>query len=405
MTRLNQFFQEIHRRSLWQVLGIFPVVFLLGLSGCAEEAGGPVKVSVETDSDGVTHVHFGGDWDRSDGSLRLKERYRIGSERPLFRVTDAHVMPDGALVLGNSGSHELLWFDTSGAFVRATGGKGQGPGEFEGLTAILGADAGGVQAYDTRIGRLTHFDSSGGLVGAKTLMSGGGALDVWPLGMPTDGSVYATYGARRVYSPTGGAVRDAIPLLRVQLSGEHVDTLGSWGGTEWYYQPQDGRITRLAVGFGRGLVFAGRDRRAVIGSTDSLDLHVFDENGLVMRITAPGRSLAVPADSIDAWRDDLKERLESAPPALRNAYTVIPIYETYPDLTGVAMGPDGRVAFGLTAPGAEDVWLFLSADGSLDGSTTMPSGWQVLDMSHDRLAVLHRDSLDQEFVSVLDIVR
>ena len=54
----------------------------------------------------------------------------------LHRVADATRLADGRIVVANGGSLELLVFDAEGIHLDSWGGKGEGPGEFEGLNRV-----------------------------------------------------------------------------------------------------------------------------------------------------------------------------------------------------------------------------------------------------------------------------
>jgi hypothetical protein len=54
----------------------------------------------------------------------------------LERVFGALRLPDGRVVIGNSGSSELRFFDARGQFLHASSRKGAGPGEFGAMSSI-----------------------------------------------------------------------------------------------------------------------------------------------------------------------------------------------------------------------------------------------------------------------------
>jgi len=72
-------------------------------------------------------------------------------------VSDATRLADGSIVVANRGSNEVQLFSSTGDFLGAAGGRGEGPGEFERLTSVHEASDGSIIAFDFWLGRLTRF--------------------------------------------------------------------------------------------------------------------------------------------------------------------------------------------------------------------------------------------------------
>jgi hypothetical protein len=73
---------------------------------------------------------------------------RLPDGHELTRVTDVRRLPDGAMMIANSGSHELLHFDRSGTFLRAIGRRGKGPGEFLGTLHLFSGHHDSLLVFD-----------------------------------------------------------------------------------------------------------------------------------------------------------------------------------------------------------------------------------------------------------------
>ena len=54
----------------------------------------------------------------------------------LHRANDAATLPDGRIVVANTGTNELRVFDAAGVYLTTWGRAGEGPGEFTALRAI-----------------------------------------------------------------------------------------------------------------------------------------------------------------------------------------------------------------------------------------------------------------------------
>jgi hypothetical protein len=108
-----------------------------------------------SDSGGVRFVRVPALNELSLPELPVEHLYStedIGGEKlELFRVRDALFLKDGTLVIATGGSEELLFVDPWGGTVRRFGGRGEGPGEFEGLKRLFSAPNGGFYGWDYRL--------------------------------------------------------------------------------------------------------------------------------------------------------------------------------------------------------------------------------------------------------------
>jgi len=82
-------------------------------------------------------------------------------EYQLFRVGTAVTLSDGTLVVGNSGTQELRYYDARGNHVATAGGQGEGPGEFMTLSVRGTLPGDSVIAWDARLRRFSIWSASG----------------------------------------------------------------------------------------------------------------------------------------------------------------------------------------------------------------------------------------------------
>lgn len=131
---------------------IAPVVLLLAILGCNDAPPG------------------GGEPPTRDETSSLVLEVEVGRESGMefAYVSDAAVAEDGSLYVLDPRSRHVLWFDSSGNFVRALGRPGEGPGEFQAPVAIA-VDGKDVMIWDTGTWRLTTFDSRGALIGTASI--------------------------------------------------------------------------------------------------------------------------------------------------------------------------------------------------------------------------------------------
>jgi hypothetical protein len=336
-----------------------------------------------------------------------RERYELGL-RPgteLFRVAGARLLPGGVLVVGNAGTGEILRFDETGAPIDRLGREGEGPGEFRDLTALLPGVGDTLVVYDVRLGRLTTFDGAGDLVGTREMHPPSRVVDLKPLAIDADGQVLSVFGDARFFA-SSGTRRDTTPLLLIDPASR-ADTLGYWPNAEWSFSATEGGAMRLPVGFGRALYASGRAGRAVLGSSDVLDVVLLDMAGdTLMRIrqTAPNRS--VSSDDVERWRS---QRLDALPEGLaqtaRQAVREAPYHPTYPAFEGLLLDADGRIWIGHTPPWSSPTkaWTVFGPDGEPAWSVTLPASAEVLDARATRVVTLDRDEVDVEIVRVLEL--
>lgn len=89
-------------------------------------------------------------------------------------------MQRGAIIIANTGSHELQRFDSTGKPMGFEGRKGQGPGEFLGIIRLSAAPADSLYVFDDQNLRWSVHDGQGHY--ARTLSGGAAALasPIWP---------------------------------------------------------------------------------------------------------------------------------------------------------------------------------------------------------------------------------
>jgi hypothetical protein len=86
----------------------------------------------------------------------------LGPQYQLDRVYGAVRLGDGTIVVGNSATSELRFYDAKGTYVRSAGRKGGGPGEFGGnlvMPMLLGGSS--IIAGDEAGARINRYDLAG----------------------------------------------------------------------------------------------------------------------------------------------------------------------------------------------------------------------------------------------------
>ncbi len=379
------------------------------MCGCAGHDVQTSSVSV-ADSAGLRTITIGS-IDAFGPASRVRLVYRT---RPngvsLYGVRDAVFMNDGSLLLANSGRSELVLLDPSGSEVRRIGRSGDGPGEFR-ATSWLQADSGGVWVYDAPGRRISRLDQALSFDSAYRLSG----IDLSrPLKVITlDGGVFVTTYRSDGRMAGGGEGRDTVPILRVGLEQQSVDTLGNWAGEEraWARVPAGNLV--VPVLFGRGLETAGRGAIIVVARTDSIRVVQMDPLGAARWIATVQGEVRIPTTSeIAARRSQVLEHIPLDTKEAVAAWSTAPVRTTLPPLGAIEIDDGGFTWVGLgTGPSDKNrSWLVLDQSGLPVGRVDLPTetwGWarstEVLDIAGGRVALLFHSDLDEEYVEVWDV--
>lgn len=150
------------------LFAVVAVAFHLFAVACAieePEAPGAENISVR-DSAGIQIVVNEPDPRREMHLVGSSPHLRIGNtggDEPtsLFNVTGALKTINDEIVIANSGSAELRFFDMEGSYLRAAGGSGSGPGEFESLKQLIAYRTDSIAAYDWASRRISVWGATG----------------------------------------------------------------------------------------------------------------------------------------------------------------------------------------------------------------------------------------------------
>ncbi|HEX9729111.1 MAG TPA: 6-bladed beta-propeller [Gemmatimonadales bacterium] len=124
----------------------------------------------------------------------------------LFEATSSIRLSDGRIVVANTGTSELRFFDRSGRFERAAGGRGGGPGEFRFLRRIARLPGDSILALDWI--RASVFDPAGAFVRTQPIdqLSDIERLDLW-----VHGAFWVTASSERYSSLVITRALDRLP--------------------------------------------------------------------------------------------------------------------------------------------------------------------------------------------------
>ncbi|HSM15385.1 MAG TPA: 6-bladed beta-propeller [Gemmatimonadales bacterium] len=252
---------------------------------------------------------------------------RLPEGHELNGIYSALEMPDGSLLIANSGAHELLLVDSVGQYLRTIGRSGQGPGEYSDNLHLFHDRGDTIVVYDGGNLRWTFLTPSLDL--ARTVVE-------YNADVPSPSWLYrgslvtdATIGQGR------GRAREILTRLRLSdPEFEHLliakqDAQGAvWvrrleDAREWeVYQGTDTTYARVTLPPGLDLIASGKE--AVMGVTrDTLG----EEQVQVHRLDRPPGSIrpAIEAEAEDPAPAAPVER----PPLARELVKLVIAQESY----------------------------------------------------------------------------
>ena len=393
------------------------VAFLLlcGIAACDDRDSGPPLV-VQHDSAGIEIVEatrpLWGDsslWSIDPEPLLDLTVSGSGSSHEFYRVRGVKQRPDGSLVLANRASQELRSYSPEGEFLGAMGRRGEGPGEFRNLQRVkLVADTVFALDYD---GRVTVVGPDMELVRVFALPFN--VDDIHSLGDGTvlgESTVWA--GLEEVANQL---VRPPVALVRFDLGGSRIDSIGVRPGRESYSFSYEDNYGDGPALFGKAAQVAAHGSRIFYGSSDLMQVEELNPAGSIARILRiPGYPLGLTDGQVAAERAahldiDLPPGMTSVPPYIRRTIEALPAPASRPAYANMLVDPSGAVWLelyrGVSEQDRPQEWLVLDADGTWLGTVEVPDRFSVTDITMETVLGVWRDDLDVEHPQVLRLTR
>lgn len=320
----------------------------------------------------------------------------------LDRVFGGVLLPDGGIVIGNSGTGELRFFDRSGALTRTAGHKGRGPGEFRAVTWLRPYRGDSLLAFDLFLQRFSVWTPAGAFARSFQLPGdrpGSRAVGVFP-----DGSILVAADHQPDPRAAQGLVRAGFDLVRVDPLGERADTVGGFAGPEWLMYRRAGAFAATQPPFARSGYAAVSGESVLYASSDSAVVHVYGEGGRLVRtlqLSVAPRRLArrEVEEALDGIRDGAER--EAVRRYTRDlASTSAPLIE---DLR-VDRGGNVWVRTHAAAPDTSR-WIVMAPSGEQIGSIDLPSSSMPLDITDGAVLLRETDDDGVQRVSVRGITR
>jgi hypothetical protein len=278
-------------------------IIAVAAAACSDAGSGSANgVVVEREMIGDTTVVrtvAGSAW---ADTARLVEDLRIGAldgreEVTFGRISQMAVGPDGSIFVFDDPATAIRQFDSTGAFVRTLGRRGQGPGEHRLVLGMAVLSDGRLATYDVQNQRLNLYSSSDGASDGLALRTDATPIYGESFAVDTADRIHVLVGLRGAQARDRG--RPA--FLRVTLGDSTIDTLPlpTW--------PERPRSVRLSP---RGQWAMHPHGYFVAGMNDRYSFDLLRPTGGVLRIE---RSKG-PPDFVPEERAEWEAELAAADP-------------------------------------------------------------------------------------------
>lgn len=344
------------------------------------------------------------------------------AEQQLYRVTGALRLPDGAIAIANTGSGEILVYDSLGALLRSEGRLGDGPGEYRNLRLFRQQGTGRVVAYDLSQSRLSFLDDGLSFARSVTLQAPpaecpvpltileNGATLTKPVctSSPRDSAgayrlsgVYRNRAAFRLYAETGDFVRTVVRLPGPEAAVSKLP--GVRAGCGGPSQPPCLRFG--AALFGRGAPTTSDGTRLYYSDAASFDVRVFTLDGtlslIIRRLMARRMVTEQDISAYLARRSGSSDAGGRSMPEWRSHPAEFPSLEMLrTDAAGLLW-----VQHYVGPRDTEQIWSVFDTSGRFLAEVPMPADLTVYDIGVDWVLVGWRDEMDVQYVRLYGLRR
>ena len=324
----------------------------------------------------------------------------------LFRLRGV-VEVDGRIVVANSGTHQLLFFDTTGAFLFARGRQGSGPADFGLIGWIQSCGAGTFVVHDRRNLRLVWWNARGEPERSWRRPLSIGNTSLQPLGLYADCSTMQRARLRGFSDPGDGYFRDTVALVRLGLDSTSLpDTVLRYLGSARYQHNQGDLLTVFAVPFApESFVFA-IGQETLHGEGSRFEYEVVRPDGSRRRIVrrADHEPILVPAESIAAYKS---RQLEDEPDRLRGPVAAsldrLPYPSHFAAWDTARVDSRGNLWIRERPVGTPARWAVFDSSGRWLGHVRLPARWGLDHIGERRLVARHLDDDDVEHLLLVPI--
>ena len=380
------------------VLGILVAM----LSGCAADSETAVEATVR-DSLGVSIVEYASlptglpHWTVSEVA-EVRVGSLDGSGPDVFgNVADVVETSEGVIVVADGFDRELRAFDSAGVHLWSAGQRGEGPGEFEVITAVSVIRGDSIAVFDGTALRVTIFTEFGvlardyrlgDLAGTRPPRRAAGVTRAGQLvglssrlsPLPSQTARYETFVGPVFYDAVGSLVAEAPSLS----AGDFV-----------IFRNNDARRSYSSIGLpmGRSIQLAIGPETIAVATQQRFEILRYDGSGSlieVLRVATP----AVPPD------EDRYEAISGPTGGF--------LADSLPALGRIHLDVADRLWVEEYVPLYEDRtegWWVFTSDGNLQARATIPADFSPRVIGEDHVLGVTEDSLGVHYVERRRLLR
>ncbi len=329
----------------------------------------------------------------------------------LYRVSSAVRLQDGRIVIGNSGTNEIRFYDESGVHLLDAGGEGEGPGEFRSIGWVSQYRGDSLAAYDMRQMRISVFDSAGRFVRSFSVRGVDASGRGLAQGVFESGSVFVVVTSFGGPDAGSDVSRQEEPLYAVSPEGELDDSLyASIGNERFIHDAGNGMVFIGVPMFGRSTEYGVHGNRFYVASNDSYEVRVHGRDGGLQSIVRRQHDhLEVTDADIEALREEQLggDTPEGMRQAMIDVLDATPIRETMPAYRGIMLDRIGNLwVEEYRRPGDTLArWTVFSAEGKMLATMSLPERFVIRDAGDDYILGTWRDELEVEHVQLYELIK
>lgn len=339
------------------------------------------------------------------GGAEAEEAYAV------YQVGDALRLSDGRIVVTNAGSADVRYYSARGDHLHTSGGRGEGPGEFQRPQRLLALPGDSVLVVDGA--RATVLGPAGSY--ARDFTSAGTGSRAGVVGRLGDGRLVATQAASFADDEIRqGFQRSTIVLVALTPTGEVQDTIVTVPGAERtvHIDGSGGTIQSIMVyapPFVKSTVYAVSDDALAVATQESPEVDLYGVDGTPRRIIRTATPMPrVTEAHLDAM---FQRQRESMPEERREQVAARPDWpdagKVVPPFAALEMDDAGNLWMAdyddyIRPPG---VWSVYDPEGRLMARIRMPERFRPMHMGADFVLGVERDEFDVEHVRMYRVLK
>lgn len=390
-------------------------LLLAAALGCADRAPSASTQTTASDSAGIRIVVAAQPPSGSSAVLLVDAApaLTIGAEEgeaeyEFFRVSDAVRLPDGRIVVANSGTSELRVFDSTGRFMARVGRGGAGPGEFGSYPIRLHYVGGELLASDAEAARLHVFDSSLALIETRRFTLTPEVPRPQLRGLLADGAWLATAfdsgGALR--GPPGSVITTRFAITLFDSRGEFLRRFGQFSGRPRYVNTVGETTHYPHLPLTVDAVVRPFGNQVLVVRGDRPEVELWNTDGTLSALLRWPRERPLASEWYPRYRELAIASLATANERNRRLYGAfyakdLPLPEYAAMYENALVDSALRIwllRYRLPGEDGDPQWDVLDESGRWLGVVSTPLGLEVFRISGDHLMGQMRDSLGVERV-------